>query len=476
MKNKLFHRVGMVYGLIFTIVLLGIHISLTQYFHTQSPSFVDKSFAEIQSAFQTLDERILVVLFTAFAAFMFMDYGVALYFTKRMTHMVEAANRMAAGNFSRQFFNRSNDEVGDLAAAFNHIADQVRDRIEEDSVGRSRLEAVLLSMFEGLLVVDGHGGILLMNQSLRDVLQIQEDPIGKRPLAVIRNIEVQDLITQAQKLDQGVLSREITLLLPDEKIMLVHAAPVNRAGSNEGQVLVFHDITDLRRLERVRKEFVTNVSHELRTPLASIKGYSETLLEGALEDQAHAKEFLKIIYADSERLAKLVDDLLSLSRIEAGKLGLEFKEVLLEPLVDAAFAGLAFQAREKKVQLKKEIPPQLKVCMDESSIMQVLMNLVENAVKYNREGGSVKVSARRIENSIVVDVVDTGIGIPEEDQPRIFERFYRVDKARSRDLGGTGLGLSIVKHIVLAHKGTVSLRSEQDKGSTFSFTLPQVIS
>jgi two-component system phosphate regulon sensor histidine kinase PhoR len=241
----------------------------------------------------------------------------------------------------------------------------------------------------------------------------------------------------------------------------------------EGAILVFHDITELRRLEKIRQDFVANVSHELRTPIASIKGYAETLLEGALEDKDNAKEFISIIYHDSNRLATLINDLLDLSKIESGKMKMSF--VALDPvsLIKSAVKVIENQAKAKSIALKFDIPTSLpKIMVDETRFSQVMINLLDNAIKYSSERGSTTISAKIVDNALQIDISDTGLGISEKDLPRIFERFYRVDKARSRELGGTGLGLSIVKHVVQAHGGQVWVKSELGLGSTFSFTIP----
>ncbi|MEA3328819.1 MAG: ATP-binding protein, partial [Candidatus Omnitrophota bacterium] len=339
---------------------------------------------------------------------------------------------------------------------------------------RSRLKAVLLSMFEGVMVVDLKGAILLMNQTLKDFLHIKEESDGKEPLEIIRNIEIQELVDTVLKLQEGVESREIAVFVPEEKILLVHATPVIREGRPEGAVLVFHDITSLRRLEKIRQDFVANVSHELRTPISSIKGYAETLLEGALDDKENARDFLKIIYSDSDRLAKLIDDLLDLSKIESGKLKLILKSAALEPVVKRIVSGLKAQAKAKSLVININISKDISnILVDEGRIAQVLLNLIDNAIKYTNEQGEITILVKDQGEFIQVDIADTGIGIPEKDISRLFERFYRIDKARSRELGGTGLGLSIVKHIVSAHHGEVSVQSVLGQGSTFSFTIPK---
>jgi len=386
------------------------------------------------------------------------------------------ARSIGAGDLSRRVAIPERNEMGALTDAMNYMSERVQGRTEEFIADKSRLEAVFLSMFDGVMVIDERGAIVLMNQTLKELLQVDTEVTGKKPLEVIRNIDIQDLAERVLVSRSRLESQEITLLLPQEKVLLAHATPILREGVVGGAVLVFHDITELRHLEKIRQDFVANVSHELRTPVSTIRGYAETLLEGAIDDKEHAREFLRIIHDDAERLTKLINDLLDLARIESGKMKLVFEECSLETVIDRVLKGMTKEAKKNSVTLKKDIPPRLtKVRIDEAAIAQVLFNLVENAVKYNNVGGSVTIGARETPRSIEVSVSDTGIGIPQEDIPRIFERFYRVDKARSRDLGGTGLGLSIVKHIIQAHRGEVSVESRLNGGSTFRFTLPKVI-
>ena len=429
---------------------------------------------EIELISNRLKRMLVVSLFVAFVLAMSISFLVSMLISRPVREMSLAAKAIAKGDFSKRISIASNDEMGDLAVAFNYMSKQIRLRVQEVTASKSRLEAVLLSMFEGVMVVNSKGEILLMNQTLKDFLCIKEESGGKRPLEVIRNIEIQEITDKVLKLHKGVESCEISVLIPEEKILLVHAAPVLREGKSEGAVLVFHDITNLRQLEKIRQDFVANVSHELRTPISSIKGYTETLLDGALEDKENAKDFLKIIHSDSDRLAKVINDLLDLSKIESGKLNLVLKPRAVEGAIRRVVSGLETRAKTKSLTINIDISKDIaNITADESRITQVLLNLVDNAIKYTNKQGKIIVSAIEQDAFVRIDVSDTGIGIPEKDLPRLFERFYRVDKARSRELGGTGLGLSIVKHIVSAHHGEVSVQSVLGQGSTFSFTIPK---
>lgn len=430
--------------------------------------------SEIAAISDHLKRLLLVCLLLAFFAAGAISLTAFIFVSKPIKEISSVAQEIAGGNYVKRLSFAREDEIGDLAKAVNYMSEQIKARVEDVVSNKSKLEAVLMSMCEGTMVVDKKGVILLMNRTSREFFHAQEDPVGRRPLEVIRNIEIQEIADKVLQSKERVTSQEITILAPNEKTLQIYAAPVLRGEEMDGAVLVFHDITELRRLERIRRDFVANVSHEIRTPLTSIKGYAETLLDGAIEDKRHAKEFLQIIGSDSNRLVQLVDDLLDLSRVESGQPDLKFSPRPIESIVDRVILGLKKQARNRKITLKKDIPENVSaVNVDEAGIAQVLLNLLDNGIKYNKEGGSVTISAQDGNGFVRVDISDTGIGIPEEDLPRIFERFYRVDKARSRELGGTGLGLSIVKHIVQAHKGEVSVRSELGRGTTFSFTLPK---
>jgi len=398
---------------------------------------------------------------------------VSVFISRPLTEMSLIAKAMAQGDFSKKAYTRSQDEIGDLARALNTMSEDIRGKIESINSGKTKLDLVLSSMFEGVIVTDAHENIIIMNPSLRKLFLIDVNPEGKRPLEVIRNNAVDDMIGKIVKEKQQLATEEIVINIPEEKILKVNGVPIMSNNRLEGVILVFHDITELRHLEKIRQDFVANVSHELRTPVSSIKGYAETLLDGALEDKANAKEFVNIIYQDSNRLVSLINDLLDLSKIESGKLKMSFASLDPVLLIKKGVTVINNQAQAKSISLKINIPQDLpKIKADETRFAQVMINLLDNAIKYSSEGAAVIISAKAADGVLQIDISDSGMGISEEDLPRIFERFYRVDKARSRELGGTGLGLSIVKHIVSVHGGQVWVKSELGRGSTFSFTIP----
>jgi two-component system phosphate regulon sensor histidine kinase PhoR len=327
------------------------------------------------------------------------------------------------------------------------------------------------SMLEGLLLLDRHRKIYLTNRAFKNLFQLKIEPRGKTILEALRSHEIDELVARAEK-EKQVFNHELKLPDLNERWLQVNAAAIsNSAGESEGTILVFHDLTRLKQLENQRAEFVGNVSHELRTPLSLIKGYVETLLDGARENPEVAERFLKIIERNAQRLDFLIQDLLTISALESERISLDLSPVNLSALVEKVFADLQSRAETKKIKLQNQLP-ELVANADANRLEQVFANLVDNAIKYGRNEGSVFIGGKNLaDGKLEIFVRDDGPGIPPESLPRIFERFYRVDKARSREAGGTGLGLAIVKHIVQAHGGEVRAESEPGKGATFFFTI-----
>ena len=329
-------------------------------------------------------------------------------------------------------------------------------------------------VFEGVIGVDRNRRILLHNQNAVRMVGYQHGQAhGKSVLETVRNSEMDDMLRLAMETNT-CLQSEIKLFQPKEIILQVQAIGI-RGNSDLQGMMVFQDLTETRKLETIRRDFVANVSHELKTPLTSLKGVIETLAAGAWQDPEKCRSFLQIMEEDTSRLERLIADLLELSKIESQEVSLKFESLDLRTEIAKAISLFAAQAQVKKLRIENRISESLpKILADRNSLRQVLINLIDNGVKFNREGGSLTFHAKISTNDNVVhiDVEDTGIGIPKKDLPRIFERFFRVDKARSRELGGTGLGLSIVKHIIEAHGGTVSCQSEIERGSIFSITIP----
>lgn len=386
--------------------------------------------------------------------------------------IAEVADQIAHGNYQARARIDTRDETGQLAASINRLAERIKLNMDELGKEKSHLSSILARMVEGVVAVDNEGKITTVNPALCHLFEIDPDQsLGKPLLEVLRHHQISRIINTVLESNQPV-SEEVHTFSPEENIFEALALPLVREGRAQGALLVLHEITRLRKLEKIRREFVANVSHELRTPLAAIKGFTETLLSGALKEPQNAREFLNTIDRQADRMNKLVEDLLDLSAIESGKRVPLLEPLNLEELAVEVAETLKPSFQKHKIKFSIDSFPNVKVIADKMQLRQVLTNLLDNAAKFNREGGAVRMWADVNENLLKVHVEDTGIGIPNQDLGRIYERFYRVDKARSRDLGGTGLGLSIVKHIVESHGGKVGVDSVMNEGSHFWFMLP----
>jgi len=407
--------------------------------------------------------------------------GVGFFVSRRVTRPVRQmraiAQRMAGGDLAQRVRVTGRDEVAELGAALNRLAAALAEKVQTLETQRAEVAAILDRMVEGVIALDDRGRVFLLNPGARAMFALGDEPVDGRPLVeVVRQKALLDLVEASRAAGPAApAQREIELGPPLSRVVRAHAVSVAFADRRTGTVLVLHDVTELRRLERVRVEFVANVSHELRTPLTAIKGYLETLLHGALEEPAHARRFLETAHTHAERLGRLVDDLLQLSDVETGRVTLRLEPVDLREVAATAVAMFERPAAGKALTLANDVPPGVSVQADRDRLVQILVNLVDNAVKYTPDRGRVAIGATPAGGgSVELRVADTGIGIPSTDLPRITERFYRVDRARSRELGGTGLGLAIVKHLVQAHGGALRVESELGKGTTVRVTLPGV--
>lgn len=414
-------------------------------------------------------------------------YGTARYVSRPILDVIGVVRNVALGIYERHTPRLGTTrELRDLGVALDEMRGQIFGQM---TLEKSRLEAVLTSITEAVLVTDQSGRVLMGNRTFEKLFGASRPTKGRMPIELVRHRGVQDAIEQALKTGQVVF---LDLIRSDdrERHLDVQVAPILQDDKScTGSVSIFYDITELRRLERVRKDFVANVSHELRTPLTTIKGCAATLADGALDDKEAARRFVQMINNHADRLHNLVEDILDLSRIESGTVPLEIHVHLLREVVDSVVGQIRPLAAEKTLDITVDLPENIRVQCDRKLIEQALLNLLDNAIKYTSEGGQIYIQTRdpnhardEVSHSsqplaqtkkqrIALEVKDTGIGIPLSAMDRIFERFYRVDKGRSRAMGGTGLGLSIVRHIMDAHGERVYVKSEQGKGSTFGLTL-----
>ena len=436
---------------------------------------------QIDFSLRELRERLLVSFLITLLAGILLSLIFARFFFERVERLRNFSQRIARGDFHPEPAEGPRDEISELADSMNQTAAHVEREIRLLSSERNRASAILRSMVEGVAVVDAQERLVFWNRAFSEVLSLQSATSEGSPLIeVVRSSDLLGLIRRALQGEEGLQS-DIAMGIVQPQNFSVTAAPVkalesDRSGPADkpsGAVVVLHDVTELRRLERVRQDFVANVSHEFKTPLTAIQGFAETLLAGALDDPKNNRRFLEIIREHAARLARVTDDLLKLARIEAGKLELEFFPVGLQDLIEGCTETTLLKASRKKisfnVKLSAGLPP---VRGDAILLHDVLQNLLDNAIQYTPSGGHVRVEASAGVHEATVTISDSGIGIPLADQERIFERFYRVDAARSREAGGTGLGLSIAKHIVEAHGGRLWVESAVGRGSKFSFSIP----
>lgn len=384
---------------------------------------------------------------------------------KPVKELMKTTRAIEHGELTKRVSVNSADEIGQLGETFNKMAFKLQQNMEEVTDNRNKLEAILKSMDSGVVAVDAKNKVIMINPYAEEIFGLRKNIVGMNLMDYIRNYEIENILLVETEEDY----KEIKILHPVERMLRIRTAAIVNEGKNIGKVAVIQDITKVKELENMRQTFVANVSHELKTPLTSIKGFAETLKY--VDDAVNKEKFLNIINDETDRLTRLIKDLLTLSSIESG---IEEKEepVDLNKKIEEVVHILKPQAEAKNIDISFMGANLPIISGSEDKIHQMLINLVENAIKYNKPHGSVKIIKEFEDPYCIIKVSDTGTGIPKQHQSRIFERFYRVDKARSRAEGGTGLGLAIVKHIVLSLKGTIELESEEGKGSIFIIKIP----
>ncbi|MBI5379996.1 MAG: HAMP domain-containing protein [Nitrospirae bacterium] len=433
------------------------------------------------------------ILAAALAIALLISWVVARRLTRPITEMVAGAQALTAGRLEDRLLVRPGDELTQLADSFNQMAETLARRVQDLTEERSRLEGMLASMVEGVMALDARGRVLLVNRAWEAMFASVAGIHGRHYLEVIRSEPLRTLVEEVLGRCES-MGREVTIGTPQERQFLVQASATSAC--KEGgicAVFVFHDVSDQKRLERVRKDFVANVSHELRTPLTAVRGYVEALLDGAKDDPAKCQEFLAIIEKHAGQLQNLVEDLLELSRLESEGRALPRAHVDLRQVIARTVDLIQSQAERQGDRLDVEVSSGFSVLGNDEQLRRVLMNLIDNALKYSPFGARVRVRVEQAlpppvtagytawtsagwpepaREGILLRVEDQGAGIPPEDLPRVSERFYRVDKARSRELGGTGLGLAIVKHIVEIHHGGLRIESRPGRGTVVTVWLP----
>ena len=412
--------------------------------------------------------RLIIATVASLVLMLLFGYAVSLKLSRPIREIAHAAKRMATGDLTHRLPSGGDDEIAALRAALNTMAENLSSKIHELSEGKQRLELILGAMGEGIMVLDRTGRIGLTNRSMLEILRSEDDLIGRSPQRVFRNEAFDRAVRKVLDNSQGSV---VELTSESGRVLRAHITPVsNESGGLEGAVIVFHDLTDIRRIEKMRRDFVANVSHEFKTPLTSIRGYAETLLTRAGEDRALRKEFLNVIERNARQLETLVKDLLTLAKIES-ELVAKKEQVELRSIIGEELAGRQAALAQRGIGVSLDCPT-FYVQADRALLVTAISNLLDNAINYNRPGGKIEI-AGYLDNgrAFVLDITDTGIGIPAEELPRIFERFYRVDKARSRSSGSTGLGLAIAKHAIESQGGRVSVTSRVGVGSTFTIRL-----
>lgn len=432
------------------------------------------SLEEIDEKITNLWRNIFLFLLTIFIIASFVGVRLAKTLSKPIEEMIDVSKQLNQNNYNARVRSKPRGQLGELAHAINTLAANLKFQLDKVAENEQQLSGVMENMASGVLLIDQQGTILLANPAIADILDATvDDLIQKHVKEVARNSDLIQLVEECYESKKQV-RKDIHFYFPNTRIIDAHLAPyVHRNGQFKGIIAVLHDVTEVRRLERMRSEFVANVSHELKTPVTSVKGFAETLLDGAIDDPEAARDFLEIIYKESERLDRLIKDLLYLSQIEHQQLPLQVVKFNLNSVVHNVMEALKNQIENKKQQIDIVNKGVVWLEGDRDKIEQIIMNLLSNAISYTPEAGKITMKLWEEKEKVYFQISDTGIGISQKDIPRIFERFYRVDKARSRSSGGTGLGLAIVKHLIESHRGMITVDSMEGVGTTFTVTLPK---
>ncbi|WP_047153143.1 two-component system histidine kinase PnpS [Aneurinibacillus tyrosinisolvens] len=455
--------------------MMYVAVPLKQNGQTIGLARVSVKITNVHESVQQLWLSLVGVLFITLLLFGFISTRIAKNITQPIEDITRVARDITRNEFKSRIQTNAKGEVGELAQAINFMALSLEQQMSALQDNEKRLESILNNMFSGMILVSDMRRITIMNAAAEEMLGYDAKELaGRIHSEVGQNTSLSPLIEQCFESGEK-MREEIHIYYPEERIIDVNlGAYRNEQNEIKGVIIVLHDITAIRRLEKMRSEFVANVSHELKTPITSIKGFTETLLDGALDDIEISRTFLTIINEESDRLNRLISDILELSKIEQKKMPLVVEEVNLVRLVKETVRIVREEARAKDITIYLPAEDRMMLEGDPDRLRQIILNLISNAINYTPANGEVSVTIGETEDEKVkMAIEDTGTGIPEEHLPRIFERFYRVDKARSRESGGTGLGLAIVKHLVEAHHGTIQVESTEGEGTTFTVLLPK---
>ncbi len=436
--------------------------------------FLGLDLSSQKDAYQQMNTYVLAALLIAFILIFVIGLTLVFRYMRPIESAAKVAVDLAKGNYHARTYEDNMDETGMLSSSLNKLAKNLQEMVKAQEIQQDRLGTLIENIGSGLLLIDSRGYINLVNRAYKDLFTVNSsDYLYKLYYHVIEHREISDLVEEIFMTEHKVVKQLQLNVNFEKKSFQVYGVPI--IGTNDmwmGILLVFHDITELKKLEQIRKDFVANVSHELKTPITSIKGFSETLLDGAMDNREALVEFLEIILKESDRLQSLIQDLLDLTRLEQHNFSLVKEPINMVDILEEVSKLLANKAEAKSLKLDFKRPgEEVWIEGDRARLIQVFMNLISNAISYTPSGGKVSVFVENKEKDVLVSIADTGIGIERNEIPRIFERFYRVDKARSRNSGGTGLGLAIVKHLVELHKGLIKVESEVGKGTTFTILL-----
>jgi len=440
---------------------------VTGYFRLSRPLHDVQSM--IEKVYQSIFLTIIIVSIVSLIIALFMSYKLAL----PISAVERFTERLRRGETQGSIILNTSDETKKLADNINYLVDELQNKIRVANEEKSKLMTALTSINEGVLILNTDEKIEFVSSSLANILAEQYGDVGGKTLMeAFRNVELQKVF-QKFKQSHDTVSSEITLGNIDPVIMSVSISKVHGYPGEEKGMVVFHDVTRLKKLERIRTDFVANVTHEIRTPLTAVIGYLETLQAGALDNTEDARRFIDIMLKQAQRLNRLVEDLMTISKIELGEINFHFEDVILQDVIGSVLPLMEAKAAVKKIRIVNQVQAQMpQVRADRDRLSQVFVNVLDNAVKFTPEGGRVTIDAKEKAGGMVVSITDTGMGIPREEIQRLGERFYRVDKTRSRELGGTGLGLSIVKHLMLAHSGKMEIESQLGHGTKVSLFFP----